>query len=221
MKRRRFSSPEEIKIFDTQLYGTTIPSSTDWTGTELDPSTGGINCLFAPTQGAAINQRVGRQIWIKKLCINAIFITPIIENAAGIDNPNIIRFIIVLDKQTNGTQCQGEQIMTPPPTPNTYVATCSFKNVNFFHRFDILYEKMIVLDPNDFIYNPTAGNYDIGGYAKTISFEIPFENELSVRFNATNGGTIADIIDNSLHCICNSTSNDSTLYYYSRIEFHE
>jgi len=49
---------------------------------------------------------------------------------------------------------------------------------------------------------------------------------VKVQFNATNGGTVADIVDNSFHIICASTldvtSNQVPLInYYSRVAYKE
>ena len=66
-------------------------------------------------------------------------------------------------------------------------------------------------------------NVEQAGLSKPFKFNITFKKPINVRFNNTNGGTIADIVDNSLHLIA-LTDNDNlapAISYYSRVDYKE
>lgn len=51
------------------------------------------------------------------------------------------------------------------------------------------------------------------------SFRVPID----VHFNATNGGTVADIVDHSLHfiCVADTITMVPTVAYYTRVSYKE
>ena len=97
----------------------------------------------------------------------------------------------------------------------------AFQNPDNFGRFQVLKEKFITLA------NPSIGggtpSIDQMGLKTYFKFSIVFKNPITVNFNATNGGTVADIIDNSLHmmCSCDSTALSPQLAYYTRVCYKE
>ena len=117
------------------------------------------------------------------------------------------------------TQAGGDQVMTPSGALNQIPYT--FQNIDNFGRFRVLKDKLIrVQDPN---MSGDAASHDLNGIVVPFKYTIKFRVPVSVRFNQTNGGTIADIIDNSFHVIANT--NDSThspsLVYFSRVCYKE
>lgn len=207
----------EMKYFDTVLALSAIPENNDWTGTEFDPATFLTFCV--PVVGAGINQRIGKQIKIHYWKIRGLINSASQADQTAGDPASTIRLVAFIDLQTNSAQAQGEQVMTA--TASDATAVCTFQNIDNFGRFKILVDRTIVLQNPNMTYDGT--NIEQAGLARPFKFTIRFKKPLIVRFNNTNGGTIADIIDNSLHLIANADNDNlaPTISYYSRVGYKE
>ncbi len=214
----------EMKYFDTERSSTAIPAAADWTGTEFPPNVGTPTTLCNPVQGAGIDNRIGREIVVYKIKIRGqITVGPQTAQSAG-DSASVIRMFLCQDEQTNATQAQGEQIMTDPATATAVQAVSTYQSLANFGRFRVARDKFFV------IQNPNASN-DTGatgggiqqGLARTFKFNLKFPKGLRVRFNAINGGTIADIVDNSwcVYANCSSTTLAPAITYNSRVCYKE
>lgn len=205
----------EMKYFDTEFSGA-IPSVAAWTGTEMDPAT--FLTLCVPVVGSAINQRIGRAIKVHKIKIRGIVTCAAqVDQTAG-DAPAVLRLILYQDMQTNASQAQGEQVMTGATTSSN---VNMFQNIDNFGRFRVLKDKIITMANPNFTWDGT--NLETMGLARTFKMNINFKVPVEIRFNATNGGTIADIVDNSFHVIANaySTGLVPTLNYACRVCYKE
>lgn len=214
----------EMKYFDSELAINAVTSSASWTSTMRDPSASpvaNINCLFAPTQGVNINQRVGKSAYVHKIKIKGILVAPAQTNQIVADAASLVRVLLVQDMQTNGAQMTGAQLMTASSLSDNRVAIQQFQNVNNFGRFKVLKEKFVSFNSQALSYDGT--NMEQGGLAYPFKMTYNFRKPVQVRFNATNGGTIADIVDNSFHIVANASTTDMTvnICYASRISFKE
>ena len=209
----------ETKYFDTHLASTAITASTDWTGTEKDPTT--LNCLFAPTSGPAINQRQGRRVEVQKIKIRGFVRTPAAANVGDQDPGAMVRLILFMDSQTNTTQAQGEQLMAAPGVASADLCPTTFQNLENFGRFRVLRDFSISLDAPSGTYDGT--DIEQGGLMRPFKINITFKNPIRVHFNATDGGTIADIVDNSFHflAIANSVNMTPQLVYSARVSYKD
>jgi hypothetical protein len=217
----------EMKYFDSQRALSAIPASVDWQGTEFDPNqvpVVNMNTLFVPTQGAGINQRIGKAVKLHKIRIQGQIVTPNQTADPNTDSSCLVRLALVWDTQTNSTQAQGEQVFAPPVTANSYLAVDSFQNIDNFGRFRVLKDKKIVLqDPNiGVLVGPPAAVYAQGLVRKFKMVYKP-KKPIEIRFNATNGGTVADIVDNSFHIYanCSNTNLGPQIVYQARCCFKE
>lgn len=193
----------ERKINDQFLTTGAIAQGTDWTGTELDPTT--TNCLFAPALGNDINTRVGRKVSVHKIKINGVITCAGQANQTTTDGAEVVRLILYQDKQTNATQAQGEDLMSTA-SASSYAVVNAFQNSANFGRFQVLKDKRYVLNPPSISYDGI--NMEQQGVGMHFKININFKKPVIVHFNATNGGTVADIVDNSFHIIA-ATSNNS------------
>lgn len=207
----------EMKYFDTTLALSAISEDNTWANTEMDPATFLTFCV--PVVGAGINQREGKGIKILKWKLRGNINCAQQTNQTGADPATTVRIIAYLDKQTNSAQAQGENLMTG--TASDATAMLSFQNIDFFGRFRVLWDKTFTLQNPNGSYDGT--NIEQYGLSKFFKFNIKFKKPISVRFNNTNGGTIADIVDNSLHMIavCDNDDLAPTLSYYSRVDYKE
>lgn len=205
----------EKKYFDSYDSADALVAANDWTGTEIDPAG---NTLFYPAEGAAINQRIGRKVSVTKLKIRGhIYCAK--NNAANGLAPTLCRMILYQDMQTNAAQAQGEQLMASPGAATALQCVTTYQNLANVGRFRVLKDKMITIQNPALSYDGAAE--DANGLIKPFKFNITFRKPVVVRFNATNGGTVADIIDNSFHLIANCSSIElaPTVYYQCRVVY--
>jgi len=205
---RSFGNPMAIterKYFDSQLANTTIQNSTtDWNNTEDDPTT--LNTLFAPILGDDFNNRTGRNVRLLSVKVRGEIRYAVQTGQSTVDITPKIRVILYLDKQTNGVQAQGEDLIQSGSS--TAPSIDMFQNVNNFGRFKVLRDKSMSLTQPNLVAATAAGNTIIqGANVRSFEFTYNWRKGLVIHFNNTNGGTVADIVDNSLHIIANCTDN--------------
>lgn len=178
-------------------------------------------CLCVPTVGSALNQRIGREITIRKVKIHGrLHVAPQIAQT-GADSSCVVRVVLVLDTQTNSAQMTGAQLFND--AIGALSTLQSFQNPNNFGRFRVLKDKQFSFTNMNIAGSPTSGDVVQSGMNKPFKFSYVFPQGLKVRFNNTNGGTVADIIDNSLHLVA-ATDNGAiapAIMYYSRVCYKE
>lgn len=207
----------ESKYFDTEVSASNIAESTDWSGTSLSAGT-----IALPVEGSDINQRDGRKIAIYKVCVRGVIRTTALTGSTTSVPPPASRLILFVDTQTNGAAATGQQLMTAPTTATVAAAFSSLQNANNFGRFRVLRD--ITLRGGA----PTTGQ-DSGTTNASSNADVPFKivyrfkKPLIVRFNGTSGGTIADVIDNSIHLLGqkSGTGYDSPITYRTRIYYKD
>lgn len=205
----------ERKYFDTQRAGLNLSqSTTTWAGAEIDPAT--LNCLFAPLQGDDFNNRQGRKVHVLSIKIQGQIGIPSQTDATAPDNGTIIRLHLVQDKQTNGAQLNAEDVFT---SGDASEPLNMFQNPAFFGRFSVLKTKKFALMNPNFTYDGT--NIEQQGLTKIFKINHEFKKPVVVHYNATNGGTVADCVDNSFHMIgmCNNNGLAPAIAYKVRTTF--
>jgi len=207
----------ESKVFDT-FYSAAIPAiTTSWSSGIADPAT--FLCLCVPVVGAALNQRIGRAINYFKIKIRGQVKCAAQTAQSASETSSSIRVLLVVDKQTNAAAMTAAQLMAPDASTNMSVA--SFQNTDNFGRFQVLKDKRFVITNANLVGSPTAGDVAQQGMVKLFKINYTFRKPLTAHFNATNGGTIADIVDNSLHVVaaCDNASYVPQLQYACRVVY--
>lgn len=217
-RRKPFARSCERKYFDTYNDGTSVPAGNDWTGTELDPAE---ETLFAPSEGTDLDRRIGRRVEVLKIQVRGQLVVAKQSNQTASDEATVIRLILAQDKQTNGVQMQGEDLMSAPGSPTAFLTPLTMQNPANFGRFEVLKDKTFTIENPNAVYDGT--NDEQQGLARPFKWTIKFPRPVEVRFNSSNGGTVADIINNSFHIIgCRSTSDlTCTLYYQCRVVYQD
>lgn len=207
----------EMKYFD-QSRTVALAAGTDWTDSELDPTT--VNTLFCPQSGPAIDQRIGQKVFVRKIALKGTVVWVPQTNQTDADTEPHIRFALVQDTQTNSTQMQGEDVFTSHAA-NAYTVMGAFQNINNFGRFKVLKEKISRCPTLSTCWDGT--NIEQNGCTVPFKITYNFKKPICVKFNSTNGGTVADIVDNSFHLIGRVSSTDVTasLYYNVRTYYTE
>lgn len=192
----------ESKYFDSFLDSTAIAEGIDWTGTELDPTS---LSLFTPIEGSDIDNRIGRKVSLYKLSLRGLISSSALSDQADILAVPFVRLILFMDMQTNGTQAQGEQVMSSPGTTSIFLNVNTFQNPANFGRFRVLRDKTYKLGISTAQTdgtNTSSQAHPVVPFKMTVKFNTPID----IRFNATSGGTIGDIVDNSFHLIGTKSS---------------
>ncbi len=211
----------EMKYFDTEHSTTAIPASTDWTGTEFPPNVGTPTTIVNPVVGAAINNRIGRKIKVHKIRVKGVINVPAQINITAGDDAALCRLAFVCDSQTNGSQAQGESIFADPTTDTALHAFSSFQSLANLGRFKVIKDKSINLQNPNLSYDGT--NMESQGLTIPFKFNVLYRNPVTVSFNATNGGTIADVVDFSwcLYGLCTSAALVPAIVYQARAYYKE
>jgi len=222
-----------MKYFDCEAAGINLAAvTTTWVAGTLtnplatvnlgDAAVATPNCLFAPKVSAALNGRVGRKVRMMKVKVRGQFIIPTQAAQAAGDASTTIRLALVMDTQTNAAAMTAAQLFNDS-AGGANATIDSFQNPNNFGRFRVLKDKSIAISDLNLAGSPTAA--DVIQAGKSVNFKIThtFKVPVEVHFNATNGGTVADIIDNSLHIVCgaNNIAYAPGLSYYTRVCYKE
>lgn len=207
----------EMKYFETEKAFGAIVASASWTGTTIDPAT--FNTLIVPVVGSAVNQRVGKGIKVMKIKIRGTIQCPAQTNATVADAPTKCRVMLVQDKQTNSAQMTGTQLMTTQA--NIENSVNAFQNIDNFGRFLVLKDKNYEMQSPTISFDGT--NLEQSGLLRSFKISHNFKVPVSMRFNATNGGTIADIVDNSFHLLAITSNTDlaPNIAYACRVGYKE
>lgn len=223
-KRRHFKAvnrsrgglfESEHNYFDSYAAGSVSAVTTSWAGAEEDPTT--LNTLFAPQEGNGIENRQFNKVLVKSLRIRGIITQPATSAAAAVTSPAYTRMVLYVDTQTNGTQAQAEQVLTDQST--TSLSATSYQNTANIGRFRVLKDKLFVFRRDAAANNAAATTVSTSGVRFPFKFNIKFRKPFYVRFNNTNGGTVADIIDNSFHLIMGSDASGVIHEYSCRTTF--
>ncbi len=210
----------EMKYFDTTKAAASISApSASWAGTEIDPATFLTFCV--PVKGTGINERIGRQINIHKIKIRALINVAFQANQTAADSATAIRYLLYVDQQTNAAQVQGETLMDAPGTSAPSNNMCTFQNLDSLGRFRVLKDKQLVMQNPSISWDGT--NVEQSGLSRLVKISHTFRKPLNVHFNETNGGTIADIVDNSIHmlAVSSSTALGAEISYEARVSYKD
>lgn len=204
----------ERKYFDSEKDGLTVPTvTTTWAGAEFDPGT--LNTLFAPVTGDDISNRSGRKVQVIALKLRIRYELGAQTNQTVADQMPLFRIILVQDCQSNSAQLNAEDVIS---SGTGLMATEMFQNTSFFGRFKVLKDKTFRVQMPPIAYDGT--NIEQGGGSYQFKWFLKFKTPIDVHFNGTNGGTIADIVDNSFHIIAGQTvAGMITAGYKCRVVF--
>lgn len=215
--------------FDGQTIQTGLAintSSISTAGCEADAYSGAgtgtlaMGCLFAPLQGDDIINRSGRKVFVKKIRMRGyVSIAPQATQSTA-DSACRIRLILYQDCQTNASSTGSENVIGS----GYQVPTLDqFQNVANIGRFKVLKDKSWVLQRPPMANDTGATGGLVQGGLKQL-FKFTVSPNCWVNYNTTNGGTVADVTDNSWHLIAMADTGGGvtmvpTLFYKVRTVF--
>lgn len=197
----------ETKYFDTSIPLTNVMNiaANGWTGTEIDPAAG---TIFAPAAGSAYNQREGKKVYVKKIKVKGQLLLPVALSGAQVPDATRVRLVLYMDKQTNGVQAQGEDVLAGNDGTNNS-SLDFFQNAANFGRFRVLKDKTFTKDAPNFQF--TASVWNRGGQAIFFKMSHKFKTPLRVNYNTGANNNISDVVDNSFHLIAACQTANATL----------
>lgn len=174
--------------------------------------------LCIPVTGDDIQNRTGRKVSMKNLYIRGIVQT---ESSAAFPSTDhggqLVRMIVFLDKQpTPATALVATDILNAS-------TSVSHLNLNNRERFQIIADKQYSFDPYHFSNTATQSYASTTNQTRVIKLFKTLK-DTSVVFNATNGGTVADITSGALYMmtignIVAGTNNDGNFNVTTRVRF--
>lgn len=199
--------------FKDDKYESTIAQTIG--GSEADPNdqSPAQKCLNGISQGDGEQNRDGRAYTILSIHIRGYVLFGAQIAATTADH---VRLLLILDTQTNGAQFNAEDVLDNASGDND-LQTVAFRNLEYTQRFRVL-QDFTIRKPVQ--AQSAGGNNTINSTAATKPFvcNYKFKKGLKVLSTGT-AGTVANIVDNSLHMIAISVNNTNTLRYISRVRF--
>ncbi len=216
-KRRGYSSVArtrgpmsfgEMKYFNTELSSANlVATAASWAATAFVPNVGTPDTLVVPVVGAGLSNRVGRKIHLHKLRLHGTFNIPAQSAQAAADAPCKIRYVLVQDMQGNATQTLGQDVIAAATTGTAASQNNSFQSLATLGRFKIWKDKTIIMqDPNMANDTGATGGLVQNGLLRHFKINLVFKKPITINFNATNGGTFADVTDNIFTLLVHATS---------------
>lgn len=205
---------EELKFIDV-IGGNKVAGL--WTDPASKVTIVGYDNLAPIAIGTGQSERIGRQVCLKKIDIRGEFLTPP-STGTTLQAPIAVRFVLVLDKQTNGVG----PVLGSSPMGATGAVTSdvySMPNLENEQRYRILADYQILL-------NPAVGMGVVASTGETVwngkQFHIKknFGRGLLVDYKGVGAGTI-DIVRNSLHlfAVQNGAANVLDINFYAQTRY--
>lgn len=175
------NAPEK-KTLDVETFGVAENWSTSGTGW----------CLNIVKEGSGPSQRIGRKITMKSLRLRGVIVPP-----GGYDQYQILRFIVVYDRQTNGTLPVFTTLFQNIDLNGAFTSgALASLSVNMTERITVLMdETMVVASENNSSTTGLATDNTIGltdTQSKLINFDRYIKLNQETQYKGTTG-VIGDI----------------------------
>lgn len=172
--------------------------------------------LNACINGAELYQRVGRKIYMKSLHIRGIM------NSTGVATPGLGRIIVYYDSQPNAAVPTIQGLIQDS---NVAAGTTADSEINLINRqrFKILRDYDMILPSATAAANVGVGTImDPIYHTLNINWFIKLKG-LETVYNATNGGTIADITSGAIGitAFVDGNATNWAFAYSSRLRYYD
>jgi hypothetical protein len=144
-------------------------------------------------QGTSALNRTGRQVKVESIRLSVLLTT----NAAV--NFDVVRFFVVLDKESRGGACQQADILQTNAT-QTYAINSAYDPDNVPARFKILLDEVVALNTH----------VSLSSYVGFVKKNVPVNT--MVHYYNTTAGTIADIEKGSIYLFVQGLQGTSYSY---------
>lgn len=213
----------ESKYYETDYGPQNIPAIINsWATINAVNFPNGTKAIACPTRGSESFDREGRMIKVHSVRIHGLVTVPFQGVQLNPDTTPMIRGLLVLDTQCNGTQTNGDQVLASSTGSTGVFQIHSFMNIGQFGRFKVLKEFRMYFPPLP-IAVVTTTNLVQSGCSRPLVINHVFKKPLIIHFNSGNTGTVGDIVDNNIFMMvgCNEIGTLPSLQWRSRIKFTE
>lgn len=191
--KRTIMNSKELKFHDDQQAVSFIKVS------------GGTLVITSPLalilQNATSMGRVGMKIFMKSLSIRG---TIKMSEQAAQGTAQLVRVMIVQDKQSNGNTPSLLEILELEGPPAPANALHAFRKVENRNRFNILYDKAMTFEPKGGV-----DTVEQLALRKTIHFNKTWKNGLTLQYaSGTTSGTNATVLDNNIWVLAYAEVDD-------------
>lgn len=210
----------EHKFLDVSIPATNMTT----TFTCYDPST--VNCINAVVQGDGATQRDGRSYIIDSVLVQGEIEVGATSttNGPGSCSDRVCKIALVLDRQTNGTQMNGNLVYADSTDINDVY---TFRRLDQMKRYKVLRSKTIKfpvsLGAVTYLNGLGIEQQDTYPMKVPFSFIYKFKKPIKVNCGDATSGAVSNIVDNSLHIIGVTgplgASQHISINYYARIRF--
>jgi len=195
----------ETKYFDCGFNAAMTGDGTTWANTEVPmdnfiDTSGTVSaytdsCLLPTATGSGYGQIIGSKFWLRKVRVKGALRIDTISVEATAPEPSFIRLMLVLDKQPNKAQAQGEEVMQDYGTRENNVH--SYMNViGNIGRFEILQDKNYALRVDEsFNDSATTGTIGFNG----INFKLKWIPRNPVQVSIVSGFAVPSVSQTITH----------------------
>ncbi len=196
----------ELKYFDSFDTGTL--------GATLAPIMNADTSMNSPAQGTTALTRIGDKIIVRSINLRLTFRQPpTTATVLGTTAGNLVRVILLIDHQCNGTVPTVGDILT------TTTDTNSFREMQTTARFTVLMDKFIVFNPIVTIDTPATPDWTVGGITKQCTFYK--KTSLLCQFDSSSAGSIGSQTNNALllYAFTDTTTIAINYDWWCRVRF--
>lgn len=209
--RRMGGFGSETKFKDAEVQ-TTVLSQT-WT--TVNPSEAALDSLTSVAQGTTESEHLGRTMYMTSLHLRGEFFMPKTENQADPASDVTVRFAIVKDSDTKGTEVTATDVFDAGQTTDRF----AFRNLQHTSRLRVYHERTFVLRP----YNMNEGTTNAFGHGvvhRYFKVNLNFKKAIRVLFSDPSA-RVSSIVDNSFHFVVIASSSAVSLAYQVRLRFKD
>jgi len=225
------------KYFDCHNYVALVSPLAGDTWAAATNVTPGGNGLSLPLQGTDQFKIEGRQCYIRGIRIKGLLYRETGFNSATTNAAELqangpgaspIRIVLVQDTQTNTTMFDPNLLFKPKPVGTPAGGDIAFnypQNIDHVGRFRVLKDKVKYIANDQYWFNNNGASIHRCFGSVAFKINVKFNKPILVKLKTSNGGTIADMQDNSFHLLCGDGGGTVTpatsLKYTSRVIFSE
>lgn len=181
------------------------------TGSTAVGTAGTFHLLNAIIRGDANDERDGIDVYLKSLDIRMI-----LKSDTDIDGAAALRYVVFLDMQSNGVAPTIAELFTVGSS-NTLLHF----NESYRHRFKILRDKTMTINPINSVINATTNVVTTGEAIKYHKRYIKVKQP--VKYFDTDFGDIRDVTTGALYIllVSNNSGNSPEINLHARVCFYD
>lgn len=167
--------------------------------TETEITVAGLFTLLnGIAQGAGIQQRIGTRVWCTSLDLQILFKVQPPAPLCATEYFPIVRCMVLVDTQPNKAVFAIADVLDTTTAVNP---TLAYRNIEYSHRFKMLYDKKIILNKRATAVGFTSVEENQLDTYRLVKIHKTFKKPVTTSYNGT-GTTISQINDNSMYLCC-------------------